>query len=141
MHRNEIANLIPHGAAMCLLDTVENWDQQKIHCTTASHLRADNPLLTEGCLHATALIEYGAQAAAVHGGLIHSHLGNAARPAYVGAVKGVQMSSAWLESSVKVLQVDAEMLLSNDSGAVYHFCVRSEADTLIQGRLTVVLNK
>ena len=66
----ELEALIPHAGGMCLLDTVESWDAETIHCRSLSHLRADNPLREKGRLAALHLAEYGAQAMAVHGGLL-----------------------------------------------------------------------
>jgi predicted hotdog family 3-hydroxylacyl-ACP dehydratase len=65
----EIRTLIPHSGLMCLLDEVTEWDQRSIVCITNTHRDPVNPLRREGCLAAVHAFEYGAQAAAVHGGL------------------------------------------------------------------------
>ena len=69
MGRADIAALIPHAGAMCLLDAVLSWDRTSIACTASSHRAIDNPLAAEGRLDAVCGVEYAAQAMAVHGGL------------------------------------------------------------------------
>ncbi len=68
--RQELEALIPHAGAMCLLDTVQNWDDRQIHCRSETHRNVANPLRFEGRLSALHLAEYGAQAMAIHGGLL-----------------------------------------------------------------------
>src|SRR5574337_1598768 len=68
--KNDWAALIPHAGTMCLLDAVCSWDERRIHAISTSHARADNPLRGEYGLHAVHLAEYGAQAMALHGGLL-----------------------------------------------------------------------
>ncbi|PYI82543.1 MAG: phosphotransferase, partial [Verrucomicrobia bacterium] len=65
----EIRTLIPHSGLMCLLDSVIEWDDQSIICISNTHRDPANPLRREGQLSAVHAFEYGAQAAAVHGGL------------------------------------------------------------------------
>ena len=69
IHKAEIRTLIPHSGLMCLLDDVMQWDDRSIVCITNTHRDPANPLRREGCLAAVHAFEYGAQAAAVHGGL------------------------------------------------------------------------
>ena len=69
IQRQQIAQLIPHGEAMCLLDQITGWDEHHLNATTASHRLANNPLIENGRMDTVALVEYGAQAAAVHAAL------------------------------------------------------------------------
>ena len=71
-----VDELIPHAGSMCLLDTVERWDQDEIVCRASSHDDPDNPLSEDGRLAAVALVEYGAQAAAVHAALAGAGIGD-----------------------------------------------------------------
>ena len=64
--RREIVDLIPHGESMCMLDEVVSWDSEHIHCRSTDFARASNPLFEKDQLHSVMLIEYAAQAAAVH---------------------------------------------------------------------------
>jgi len=50
--REEIAGLIPHAGAMCLLDGVLQWDESRIRCVSRSHQAPDNPMRDGGRLAA-----------------------------------------------------------------------------------------
>ena len=64
------SQLIPHAGSMCLLEQVVSWDQQGVVCSTQSHKSLANPLRSSDQLSAVHAVEYGAQAVAVHGGLL-----------------------------------------------------------------------
>ncbi len=66
---NRIRELVPHAGAMCLLESVVQYDDQSICCETSSHLGAHNPLRYKGRLSSLCGIEYAAQAMALHGAL------------------------------------------------------------------------
>src|SRR2546429_10015765 len=87
INKAEIRTLIPHSGLMCLLDEVTQWDDQSIVCITNTHRDPDNPLLREGRLSALHAFEYGAQAAAVHGGLRARSVGTTAAPGYLAALR------------------------------------------------------
>ena len=66
----EIAALIPHAGAMCLLDSVRSLGQHVDRLPEPpATAQADHPLASDGRLDAICGIEYAAQAMAVHGGL------------------------------------------------------------------------
>ena len=65
-----IRSVIPHQGGMCLLERVLDWDESRIRLTTATHRSLENPLRNGGRLRSVHLCEYGAQAMAVHGGLV-----------------------------------------------------------------------
>ena len=69
MDRTQIATLIPHAGAMCLLDAVIAWDATTITCLASSHRTPTNPLAARGRLEVVCGVEYAAQAMAVHGAL------------------------------------------------------------------------
>lgn len=66
MEAKQLYALIPHQGPMMLLDCVESWDDTKIVCSATSHLDTNNPLRVNGRLSYIHVIEYGAQAAAIH---------------------------------------------------------------------------
>ncbi|RYY79502.1 MAG: hydroxymyristoyl-ACP dehydratase, partial [Comamonadaceae bacterium] len=90
LDRDGIAARIPHQGAMCLLERLEAWDAQTIHCSTATHRDAANPLRTEGGLLAPCAIEYAAQAMALHGGLI-APPGQPPSAGYIASTRNVRM--------------------------------------------------
>lgn len=137
MDRAQIAALIPHGESMCMLDEVISWDEQQIHCRSHSHSHSfassTNPLFENDQLDTVLLLEYGAQAAAVHAGLLQSRLGEM-RPAYIGAVKDVEFLAAIADNSL-ALDVHAQCLLSSSQGAIYELVAQQAGNTLLRGRL------
>jgi len=80
--KSEIRTLIPHSGLMCLLDEVTQWDDRSIVSITNTHRDPANPLRRQGRLSAVHAFEYGAQAAAVHGGLRAHAAGMIAPPGY-----------------------------------------------------------
>ncbi|MDO8342585.1 MAG: hypothetical protein Q7T48_05245 [Cellvibrio sp.] len=133
MERAQIAALIPHGNSMCLLDEVVAWDESRIHCRSHQFASADNPLFEGDQLDTVILLEYGAQAAAVHAGLLQSRLGET-RPAYIGAVKDVEFLAAITDNSL-ALDLHAQCLLSSSQGAIYELVAQQAGNTLLRGRL------
>ncbi len=81
--KTEIRTLIPHSGMMCLLDEVTQWDDRSITCVTNTHRDPANPLRRDGRLSSVHAFEYGAQAAAVHGGLRARSVGEIAPPGYL----------------------------------------------------------
>ena len=133
MDRAQITALIPHGDSMCLLDEVVAWDESQIHCRSHHFASANNPLFEGNQLDTVLLLEYGAQAAAVHAGLLQSQLGET-RPAYIGAVKDVEFFAVIADNSL-ALDLHAQCLLSSSQGAIYELVAQQAGNTLLRGRL------
>jgi predicted hotdog family 3-hydroxylacyl-ACP dehydratase len=55
---------------MCLLESVEAWDDVTIRCLASTHRDQRNPLRFHGRLTASAGLEYAAQAMGAHVGLV-----------------------------------------------------------------------
>ena len=79
---------------MCLLDEIVAWDENAIHARSRSHQRTDNPLRSDDCLRAVHLCEYGAQAMAVHGGLLARAAGGSAAPGFLVSLRAVAEGKA-----------------------------------------------
>jgi len=130
--------LIPHRGAMSLLDTVLDWDDGRIHLTATSHARADNPLRSDGLLRALHLCEYGAQAMAVHGGLLAQRAGKVAAPGFLVSLRGVRLHVARIDDLSGPLDVHALKLLDGGSNWQYEFRVEYEGRLLAEGRVAVI---
>jgi len=129
INKAEIRTLIPHSGLMCLLDEVAQWDDQSITCITNTHRDRANPLRRDGQLSALHAFEYGAQAAAVHGGLRARLVNALAPPGYLAALRDARLSP---------LQVRALRLFGDGVNCVYE-CHVSAADRLLaEGRVTIV---
>jgi predicted hotdog family 3-hydroxylacyl-ACP dehydratase len=130
--------LIPHRGAMCLLDAVVAWDDERIHMTTRSHARADNPLRSDGRLRAVHLCEYGAQAMAVHGGLLAARAGASAAPGFLVALRAVRLHVDRIDALPQALDVHAESLAAGDASWQYAFRVECAGRVLAEGRAAVM---
>jgi predicted hotdog family 3-hydroxylacyl-ACP dehydratase len=136
--RAEIARLIPHAGAMCLLDEVTAWDETSIRCTAVSHLDPDNPLREAGRLAAICGVEYAAQAMAVHGGLASG--GKRPAAGYLASVRDLACHVGRLDDVAEDLIVEAEKLMGEGSSMIYGFSVRAGDRELLSGRAAVVID-
>src|SRR5262249_1198545 len=87
INKAEIRTLIPHSDLMCLMDEVVRWADRSIAFVSNTHRDPANPLCRQGHLSAVHAFEYGAQAAAVHGGLRARAAGTIAPPGYLAALR------------------------------------------------------
>jgi len=139
--KSDWAALIPHQGAMSLLDDVVAWDAACIHASSGSHRRDDNPLRSDGRLRAVHLCEYGAQAMAVHGGLIARAAGARAAPGFLVSLRAVELHVARIDDLPGALDVHAERLLGGDGSWQYAFRVLHRGDLLALGRAAVMAAK
>lgn len=134
-----MAGLVPHAGAMVLLDRVEAWDADEVHCRARSHLDPANPLRRAGRLAACCGIEYALQAAAAHGALL---AGGVSQPAgYVAALRGVELHVCWLDdAALGELHVRARLERQEAGGLLYTLDVRSEGGApVLSGRASIAL--
>ncbi len=137
--RSDWAHLIPHTGSMCLLDAVRTFDGSSIHATSESHLQAQNPLRGERGLHAVHLAEYGAQASAVHGALLARGRGiETVKPGRLVSLREFALHIETLDSIAGALDVTAQCLYADDSGAQYSFRVEHAGTLLASGRVAVI---
>jgi predicted hotdog family 3-hydroxylacyl-ACP dehydratase len=135
---DELCSLIPHSFDMCLLDRVEFWDSDKIICLSCSHLFQTNPLRREECLSSVHLLEYAAQAMAVHGGLHNREQGLHMTEGYLAALRDVTLNLCELNKLQTELRIEANKVLSQGGNMIYTFTVSTEGIALASGRATVV---
>jgi predicted hotdog family 3-hydroxylacyl-ACP dehydratase len=136
--RGEIANLIPHAGAMCLLDGVLAWDQEAIRCCSTRHRAPDNPLRQAGRLGILCGIEFAAQAMAVHGCLAGA-IGARPRAGYIASLREVICHTDRLDTIDGDLVIEAKHLMGDDERVVYSFALFCQTQELLTGRATVVL--
>ena len=139
INKIEIRALIPHSDLMCLLDGVVEWDDRSIVCISNTHRDRDNPLRREGQLSALHAFEYGAQAAAVHGGLRARAVGAKAPPGYLVALRDAHLHVIRLDDVASPLRVYARRLFGDGADTVYE-CRISAGDLLLaEGRVAIIL--
>jgi predicted hotdog family 3-hydroxylacyl-ACP dehydratase len=133
LNRADILGLIPHQGAMCLLDGVTGWTAQNITCHSASHLDPANPLRRAGQLAPICGVEYGLQAAAVHGALCN---GAPQQAGFVAALRGLEMHVDQLDDPVfGGLVVSAMLEHADNTGMIYAFRLASASGrVLVAGR-------
>lgn len=136
--KTEIRRLIPHAGRMCLLDSVTAWDATSIRCTTATHRDSANPLRRDDRLAALHAIEYGAQAVAIHGGLLARAAGQPAPLAYLAAVRDARLYAERLDAIEEPLAVTARWLAGKAGNCVYHTCVKASARAIAEARITII---
>ncbi len=132
-----IKQLIPHAGKMCLIESVVFWDTNSIRCISKTHLEPDNPLRLDGKLSSIHLLEYGAQAIAIHGGLLRK----SANAGYLAAVRNAKFSIDSLDSISSELIIKASADIKTESGAIYQFSI-TDTDNIIllEARATVINN-
>ena len=135
-----IAGHIPHRGRMCLLDQVEDWDQQRVQCRAGSHRAADNPLRACGRLSAACGIEYAAQAMAVHGALLAPSASASPRCGYLVSVRNTQLHVPRLDDIDADLLVSATCITRSENTILYRFSISAAARTLLDGRAAVIID-
>ena len=138
INKAEIRTLIPHSDLMCLLDEVVKWDDQSIVCLSNTHRDPANPLRRHEHLSAVHAFEYGAQAAAVHGGLRARAAGTRAPPGYLAALRDGRLHVTRLDYIHLPLQIFATRLYGQGANTVYEFVVSAATVLIAEGRVTIV---
>jgi len=140
LDRTWIEQHIPHQGRMCLLEQVLFWDSSCIECASGTHRALDHPLRAHGRLGSACLLEYAAQAMAVHGALLGALEAGAADAARVGllvSARGVELRVVSLDQIAAELLIRAERQHSDQHGALYRFSVSAGERLLAQGRAGV----
>lgn len=130
--------LIPHRGAMCLIDAVIEWDETHIHARASSHHDPLNPLRADNRLHVLNLCEYGAQAMAVHGGLLAQRDGKTAAPGMLVSLREVKLQVARVDDLSGDLDIHAQRLLAGFAAMQYAFRVEHAGKMLAEGRSAVM---
>lgn len=137
-----IARRVPHAGPMCLLDSLQRWDDHTVVCRATGHRDAAHPLRTSSGLLAPAAIEYAAQAMALHGALLaeRDRPQDGPTPGFLASVRGVSLHVARLDSLQAALDVEATREAGQGNHILYRFHVSAAGTPVAEGRATVVLN-
>ena len=135
---------MPHRGTMCLLDRMVGWDAGRIECVAGGHRDPAHPLRSRSGLLAAAAIEYAAQAAALHGGLLARAAGATASPGYLASAREVRLAAWRLDdlpaAASDLLRVVAERQAGDAGRLLYAFSVAHDGRDIATGRLAVVLD-
>lgn len=137
--RDTVLGLIPHQGTMCLLDAVAAWDEASIHALAHSHRDPNNPLRRDGRLAALHLCEYGAQAMAVHGGLLAQAQGGRAAAGVLVALREVELRVERIDDLPGAIEGEAELVAASEASQQYVFRLFHEGRLLAQGRAAAML--
>jgi len=138
INKAEIRTLIPHSDLMCLLDEVVQWDDRSIACVSNTHRDPSNPLRRQGRLSAVHAFEYGAQAAAIHGGLRARAAGTIAPPGYLAALRDGHLHVTRLDHIHLPLRISATRIYGEDANTIYVFTVSAATVLVAEGRVTIL---
>ncbi len=134
-------HLIPQRGAMCLLGAVVEWDESHIHARACSHRDLHNPLRADGRLHAVNLCEYGAQAMAVHGGLLALREGRTAASGLLVSLREVKLRVARIDDLPHDLDIHAQRLVAAAEAMQYAFRIEHENVVLAEGRAAAMTSR
>lgn len=140
INHEELCDLIPHAGSMCLLESVVRWNESEISCLSESHLSSNNPLRSNEKLSAVVLIEYGAQAMAVHGGLLAREQQSKLAGGYLAALRNITIIDRDVSGIEGPLRIEANQIMAQGGSMIYEFSVRidSNNELLAAGRATVI---
>lgn len=137
----DLAKLLPHGAAMCLIDNVLDHNEHGLKCQTEQHQASNCVLLRNGRISLFAAVEMAAQAAALHAArqIVEGSLESVA-PMVLGAIRGLEYErdDLNLRELAEPLMVDVQLQHANDATAIYAFSLTAGNMVLMAGRMTLL---
>ncbi|HED33709.1 MAG TPA: 3-hydroxylacyl-ACP dehydratase [Gammaproteobacteria bacterium] len=132
---------------MCLLDSIKSWNKKQILCVVSSHQKENHPLRNSEGLPMTSLIEYGAQAIAVHGCLSADN-SSVMKEGYLVALRDIKLAQGWLSDIQSEIEIFAECIYAESGNMIYSILVHALTNTdmsdehekiiLASGRITVM---
>ncbi len=141
LDRAGILARVPHQGTMCLWDAVMDWDATSIRLHADNHRDPAHPLRRRGRLAAVHLCEYGAQAMAVHGGLLGDGDGIPHRAGMLVALRGVELALACIHELPGPLEGSAQCIAAGPDSQQYAFTIRHAGDVIAGGRAMVMFGR
>jgi predicted hotdog family 3-hydroxylacyl-ACP dehydratase len=89
-------------------------------------------------LRAVNLCEYGAQAMAIHGGLLAQRSGSVAAPGFLVSLRAVELNVARFDDLPNDLHVYATQLHGDTTGWQYEFRIEHDRASIASGRAAVM---
>lgn len=128
---------MPHAGAMRLIAEILAADPDRVHCRATDHGAPTYPLRIDGVLHAAALVEIGAQAAAVHASL---HAIGGAHSGLVLALGNVALARDIVGATGR-LEARAERIAAHGDAASYRFSVEDRDGPIVTGDLLLSMRR
>lgn len=160
--RQAIAAFLPHGESMCLVDAIESCDKTGILCVMRTSQQNDNVFWSAARPSVILLVEFAAQAAAIHGAiaeftidaggyspqLLTDTLAERANNKpdmqavkYIGGLKKLEFFEHNLPPHPVDIKADVQCEHSDASGAIYRFELSLQDFLLCSGRMILVSKK
>jgi len=135
---SDIGKLLPHAGDSVLLERVVSSSDEEIRVATTLHRWADNPLRRHGRLAAVHLVEFAAQAMALHGALRDQAAGREPRAALLVSVRDLVLGCEHLEGLEGELEIVARALLVDAHSWQYGFTVLHAGREIASGRVAAM---
>jgi predicted hotdog family 3-hydroxylacyl-ACP dehydratase len=134
----DIGELLPHRGHARLIERVVTWNETDIEVRTATHRSLDNPLRHEGRLAGVHLIEYGAQAMALHGALRSVAGGGQPKSALLVSVRHFATRRDYIDALGGELAITAQVQLVTETSWQYSFEVTHDREVIASGRVAAM---
>ena len=132
---------LPHAGSMCLIEQVLEWGPDSVRCRTSNHRDPANPLRTKGGLRAVCVVEYAAQAAALHAILVAGDdapadaAASKKSRALLALVNGLELDTAYLHDGDGDLVVEGNVDYRSGAAVIYRFEAFDGIRPIARGRL------
>ena len=132
------SELLPHRGNARMLERVSSRDETTIVARTSTHRAEGNPLRRGGRLASVVLIEYGAQAMAMHGALRSRDAGLEPQSALLVSVRDFTATRDFIDDLPGELEITARVLLVSPTSWQYSFEARHEGELIASGRVAAM---
>jgi predicted hotdog family 3-hydroxylacyl-ACP dehydratase len=141
LEKHQIEALLPHQGAMFLIERVVTYTRDDIICTTRSHLNPINPLRHANSLPAHVSIEYAAQAAGIHGGLLNRDLfpDAPAQMGYLAVISKAEWFVERLDNLSNELTIYARRTAVTPGGRAYQVRIEHSGAIVMRSDLIIAL--
>jgi predicted hotdog family 3-hydroxylacyl-ACP dehydratase len=133
-----LGKLLPHAGDSVMIERVLSSDDAQVRVATTLHRSIDNPLRRHGRLAAVHLVEFAAQAMALHGALLDQAAGRATRAALLVSVRDLVLGCEHLEKLEGELEITARALQVSARSWQYGFSVTHAGREIASGRLAAM---
>lgn len=141
MEREFFRHLVPHAGRMLLIDRVISWDDRTLHASCRSHSSVDHPLRQNGKLSVVHALEYGAQAMAVHGGLLAERSDEPIVDGFLAGARHLRFFRPRLDDLSGDLDVEVNMQHVQEGSLVYTFRVSASGQPVAEGMAIVMTRR
>jgi len=141
LEKHQIEGLLPHQGSMFLMERVIGYDRDKITCMTRSHTSPTNPLRHGDHLPAHTSIEFAAQAAGIHGGLLNRDLfpDSPAQMGYLAVISNAEWQVQRLDDLSEELVIHALRTAVTPGGRAYRVRIEHANQVIMTGDLVIAL--